>query len=195
MQHYFEATDYCHSTEKHRWIDSFATFNYSPTLTFNSYIHVRFLHICFWLSENTYRFFALSTEAFPALRTGDLELIAVVDEAIWALWKREESETYLHEMQTWRQLTSCTSFQITVKCAWMRLQLFEHEHYLWEEVNREEVQGGSVTHMAAPQELWVLDESLLSQLLVEKIVHVRFKTIPELVSHTHTQDCFIHHSE
>lgn len=30
MQHYFEATDYCHSTEKHRWIDSFATFLITP---------------------------------------------------------------------------------------------------------------------------------------------------------------------
>lgn len=28
------------------------------------------------------RFFALSTEAFPALHTGDLELIAIIDEAI-----------------------------------------------------------------------------------------------------------------
>ncbi len=81
-----EATDYCHTTEKHRWIDSFATFNYSPTLTFN------FLHICFWLSVNTYRFFAQSTKAFPALHTGDLELIAVIDEAIGALWKWEASK-------------------------------------------------------------------------------------------------------
>lgn len=64
------------------------------------------------------RFFALSTEAFPALQTGDLELIAIIDEAVRA--------------------------------------------------------------MAAPQELWVLDESLLSQFLVEELIHVLFKAIPKL---------------
>lgn len=40
--------------------------------------------------------------------------------------------------------------------------------------------------MATPQELWVFDESLLSQLLVEKLVHIPFQTIPKLCSPTQT---------
>lgn len=63
----------------------------------------------------------------------------------------------------------------------MKLQLFEYERAISETVRK-----CSVTHMAAPQELRVLDESLLSKLLVEEIIHVCFKTIPELGSHTHT---------
>lgn len=75
-RHYFKAA------EKHRRVDSVSTLNYSPTLTLISNIHARSPQICFLLCENAYRFFALSAEAFPALHTGDLELITVIDEAI-----------------------------------------------------------------------------------------------------------------
>lgn len=49
-----------------------------------------------------------------------------------------------------------------------------------EEVQREQEKCRKVeiTHMATPQELWVFDESLLSQLLVEKLVHFQLQTVP-----------------
>lgn len=89
-RHYFKAADYCHAAEKHRWVDSVATLNYSPTLMLISNIHARSSQ--FLLCENAYRFFALSAEAFPALHTGDLELIAIIDETIWALWEWDKSK-------------------------------------------------------------------------------------------------------
>ena len=48
---------------------------------------------------------------------------------------------------------------------------------------------GSFTYMAAPEELWVFNESLLSQLLMEELVHLRLQTVSQLdtdETHTHT---------
>lgn len=38
LQNYFEASDYCHSMKKYRWIVCFSTFKYSPTYRFLAFL-------------------------------------------------------------------------------------------------------------------------------------------------------------
>lgn len=44
--------------------------------------------------QNTYRLFTLSTETVAALKTGNLQLVSIIDKAIWTLRRRWEERYY-----------------------------------------------------------------------------------------------------